>query len=102
MLICLEKHLVKAGISCKVDDTSLTVGKRYARTDENGIPFAITVDQDTLSLDTVTVRYIDTMSQIRLPIKETAELISGFSQGLTTWENAVDKYGLVNTSAAKE
>ena len=40
--------LIKAGINNKVDDTAVTVGKRYARTDECGIPFAITVDHDTL------------------------------------------------------
>ena len=53
--------MTKSGVSCKVDDSGVTVGKRYARTDENGIPFAITVDQVTISDDTVTVRYIDTM-----------------------------------------
>lgn len=86
-----------------MDDSGVTVGKRYARTDENGIPFAITVDQQTLEDDTVTVRYIDTMEQIRLPVKDTATLIFSFSQGLTTWAEAVAQYGLVNTSAqAKE
>merc|ERR1711957_897375 len=43
----LKKLLVRAGISSKVDDSSNTVGKRYARTDECGIPFAVTVDQRT-------------------------------------------------------
>ena len=36
--------LIRAGISNKVDDSGVRVGKRYARTDECGIPFAITVD----------------------------------------------------------
>jgi len=40
----LKKSLVRAGVSSKVDDTGVSVGKRYARTDECGIPFAITVD----------------------------------------------------------
>ena len=77
--------MTKNGVSCKVDDSGVTVGKRYARTDENGIPFAITVDQVTISDDTVTVRYIDTMDQIRLPWNEAAFLIAEFTAGRTTW-----------------
>ena len=53
--------MTRAGVSCKIDDSGVTVGKRYARTDENGIPFAITVDQQTIVDDSVTVRHIDTM-----------------------------------------
>jgi glycyl-tRNA synthetase len=41
--------LIKNGVSSKVDDSGQTVGKRYARTDECGIPYAITVDFDTLN-----------------------------------------------------
>jgi len=40
----IKIYLTRAGVSCKVDDSGVTVGKRYARTDECGIPFAITVD----------------------------------------------------------
>jgi hypothetical protein len=60
-LTSLEQMLVKAGVSNKVDDSGQTVGKRYARTDECGIPFAITVDFETLKDDTVTLRGLDSM-----------------------------------------
>lgn len=43
---------------CRTDCGSSAIGKRYARTDEMGIPFAITVDFDTLEKDTVTLREI--------------------------------------------
>lgn len=46
----MKKELTKRMISCKVDDGNATIGKRYARTDELAIPFAITVDN--LTLDT--------------------------------------------------
>jgi glycyl-tRNA synthetase len=49
------------------------LGRRYARTDELGIPFGVTVDQQTLVDDTVTLREILTMKQIRIPIKELAK-----------------------------
>jgi len=42
-----------------VDDGNASIGKRYARTDEIGIPFGITVDKDTLVNDSVTLREIN-------------------------------------------
>jgi len=86
--------LVRAGISSKVDDSSQTVGRRYARTDECGIPFAVTVDNRTLQDDTVTVRELHTMKQIRLPVAEMVTLLRDMVAEHTTWEAAVEQYGL--------
>lgn len=47
-------------------DESGSIGRRYRRMDEAGTPFCITVDSDTLSDDTVTVRYRDSMEQKRI------------------------------------
>lgn len=58
--------LRKAGLSSIVDTTGASIGKRYARTDEIGVPFAITVDHGTLKDDTVTVRERDSMAQVRM------------------------------------
>ena len=58
LIFNLEKGLTKVGISTKVDDSGHAIGRRYARTDELGIPFGITVDNDTLVDDTVTLREI--------------------------------------------
>jgi len=60
--------LTRAGITSKIDDSGQSIGRRYARTDECGIPFAITVDFDTLSENTVTIRDLDTMKQVRMPV----------------------------------
>lgn len=60
--------LTRSGISSKIDDSGQTIGKRYARTDECGIPFAITVDFDTLSDETVTLRDLHTMKQVRMKV----------------------------------
>ena len=57
-------------------DESGAVGRRYRRQDENGTPFCITVDFDTIGengeelKDTVTFRHRDSMEQERLPISE--------------------------------
>lgn len=89
-----EKILNRAYISSKVDDSNVTLGKRYARTDECGIPFAVTVDNRTFEDDTVTVRELHSMKQIRLPINELATLLTDLSNTVTTWEASVAKYGL--------
>jgi len=47
-------------------DESGAVGRRYRRQDECGTPFCITVDSDTLSNNTVTIRDRDTMKQERI------------------------------------
>lgn len=41
----VEKVLKRKGISTKVDATDNTIGRRYARTDELGIPFGIAIDE---------------------------------------------------------
>jgi glycyl-tRNA synthetase len=47
-------------------DDSGAVGRRYRRQDECGTPFCITVDSDTLTDNTVTIRDRDTMAQERI------------------------------------
>lgn len=51
-------------------DESGSIGRRYARADEIGIPFCVTVDYDTLEDGTVTIRDRDTMEQERVKIGE--------------------------------
>jgi len=47
-------------------DDSGSIGRRYARSDEIGIPFAVTVDHQTLSDGSVTIRFRDTREQRRI------------------------------------
>jgi glycyl-tRNA synthetase len=49
-------------------DEKQSIGKRYARMDEAGTPFCITIDTDTLSAQTVTIRHRDTQQQERMAI----------------------------------
>ena len=48
-------------------DESGSIGKRYARQDEIGTPYCITVDGESLENNTVTVRERDSTRQIRIP-----------------------------------
>ena len=56
-------------------DAGGSIGKRYRRQDEAGTPFGITVDHDTLSENTVTLRNRDTMEQSRISIDQVSEVI---------------------------
>jgi glycyl-tRNA synthetase (class II) len=62
--------LTDLDISHKVDDSSGSIGRRYARTDEIAIPFGITVDFDTVNKQphTATMRERNTTRQIRAEV----------------------------------
>jgi len=47
-------------------DDAGSIGKRYRRQDEIGTPFGVTIDYDTLSNHTVTIRHRDSMVQERI------------------------------------
>ena len=53
-----------------IHDTSGSIGRRYARADEQGIPYCITVDYDSLTHKDVTIRDRETTQQVRIPINE--------------------------------
>jgi glycyl-tRNA synthetase len=56
-------------------DEKDAVGRRYRRQDAAGTPFCITVDHDTISDNTVTIRHRDTMEQKRVKIEDLRDLI---------------------------
>ena len=56
-------------------DESGNIGKRYRRQDIMGTPFVLTVDDETLNNNTVTIRNRDTMEQITLPLDEVKDYI---------------------------
>lgn len=56
-------------------DIKQNIGKRYARQDEIGTPYCFTIDNDTVSENTVTVRDRNTMAQERIGIDKVAEYL---------------------------
>ncbi|HCM41046.1 MAG: glycine--tRNA ligase [Bdellovibrionales bacterium GWB1_52_6] len=64
-------------------DEAGSIGKRYRRQDEIGTPFGVTIDYDTLSNHTVTVRHRDSMAQERV----STDKLSGYIQDkIHNWE----------------
>jgi len=65
----IDAELRTAGISTFYDESG-TIGRRYARMDEIGTPFCITIDHDSLNDNQVTVRDRNTTKQDRIGIQE--------------------------------
>ncbi len=60
--------------NCKYEEKD-QIGKRYRRMDAIGCPYCITVDQQTLEDNTVTLRDRDTMEQTRVAISELQQIV---------------------------
>ncbi len=54
---------------CEYDEVG-TIGKRYARFDEIGTPFCVTIDSDNFANNKVTVRFRDSMEQEIVDLSE--------------------------------
>ena len=65
----VHEVLRRKGFMTEYDDSG-SIGRRYARADEVGTPYCITVDHQTLEDGTLTIRDRDTTDQIRVKIEE--------------------------------
>src|SRR3970282_201912 len=61
--------LLAEGLRADYDEAG-SIGRRYARADEAGIPLAVTIDYDTLKDDTATLRDRDSWGQTRIPLAQ--------------------------------
>ena len=68
-------ELKSAGLNCQYDQQG-AIGRRYRRQDEIGTPFCLTVDGDTASDNTVTLRDRDTLEQVRIPADRVVQEVS--------------------------
>ena len=69
-------------------DRSGSIGRRYARADEIGIPYCITVDFDTLKDKSVTIRNRNDTKQIRVKIENLKDTINGLLNQKIEFEKA--------------
>ena len=76
----IHRLLVASGIN-SYHDTGGSIGKRYARMDEIGTPYCITVDYESLEGKGVTIRDRDSAEQVRVPEEGIAEVLKGLVEG---------------------
>ena len=69
------KEKLSKSFMCTYDESG-SIGKRYRREDIIGTPFCITIDDNTINNNTVTIRDRDTMEQITISIDEVEDYIN--------------------------
>eukprot|EP01061_Rhynchopus_euleeides_P015481 TRINITY_DN2641_c0_g3_i4.p1 TRINITY_DN2641_c0_g3~~TRINITY_DN2641_c0_g3_i4.p1 ORF type:complete len:114 (+),score=61.40 TRINITY_DN2641_c0_g3_i4:95-436(+) len=92
LIVELRKLLAPLGISYKVDDGSQAIGKKYARSDEIGVPYGLTIDQDTETTQKVTLRERDSMRQVYLTVAEVPQVLDALCTDRLTWDEVMQKY----------
>ncbi|CAA6798365.1 MAG: Glycyl-tRNA synthetase (EC [uncultured Aureispira sp.] len=66
---------IKYSFECQYDEKD-AVGRRYRRQDELGTPYCITIDEQTIEDNTVTIRERDSMKQERISVSEIEKIVS--------------------------
>ncbi|KAI6677310.1 hypothetical protein NL676_038106 [Syzygium grande] len=94
----ISRSLTVAGVSHKIDITGNTIGKRYARTDELGVPFAITVDSQV----DVTIRERDSKDQVRVSVGEVASVVKEVIDGHQTWSDVWSSFPHHTSTSAED
>ena len=82
----LDKAVRARGLATQYDDGG-SIGRRYARMDEIGTPYCITVDHQALEDGTVTIRDRDSTKQKRICIDDAAQILADLLVGNVGFEN---------------
>lgn len=97
LLTTIRDGLTASGLVNRVDDFGVSIGRRYARSDEIGTPFSITVDFESIKDGSVTVRERDTTQQIRCSAEAAIEVVTAMVRGKRTWEEACQEHPVFNS-----
>lgn len=79
-------------LSNKVDDSSGSIGRRYARNDELGTPFALTIDFQSVSDGSVTLRERDSTRQVRGSLDNLVPVIKDLVNGNKSWSQVETEF----------
>uniref|UniRef100_A0A0N5BT84 Glycine--tRNA ligase n=1 Tax=Strongyloides papillosus TaxID=174720 RepID=A0A0N5BT84_STREA len=83
------------GLTYRIDDSAGSIGRRYARTDEIGIPYGITVDfESEKQPHTVTLRHAASTEQVRLELTSVGEVIRKLCTSAYTWDDVKKQFPL--------
>lgn len=87
----LEERLDEDQISFKVDQSGVSIGKRYSRNDELGIPFGITIDYESLEDNSFTLRDRDSTKQVRANLDDILDAVTKMVKGKQSWADVQKK-----------
>jgi len=94
LMQAMRRKISSLGHSCTVDDSNATLGKRYSRNDELGIPYGCTVDFTSMQDSTVTLRERDSMKQVRLAAADVPAVLHDLCWGRKNWQDILGAYPL--------
>ena len=97
----IAARLNALGLATTTDESGASIGKRYARADELGTPFAITFDHQSLVDDAVTLRERDSTAQVRLPIASVPQVLTSLVDGVP-WSVSTRDFKTVTAAADEE
>ena len=83
----VEKMLKDKWFDVFFDDSG-SIGRRYARSDEMGVPYCITIDGDSLTNNDVTIRDRDSREQIRVKITDLSDVLRKLIFGEISFDKA--------------
>ncbi len=89
----LYRVLRETGLQAYYDEDG-SIGKRYVRADEMGIPYAVTIDYQTLEDNTVTIRYRDTREQVRVHVEELYDRLTSLLGTRINWSEIVKQVSI--------
>jgi glycyl-tRNA synthetase len=98
----ISRTLRKQQIPFKVDDSGASIGKRYARNDELGTPFGITIDFESVKDNTITLRERDSTKQVRGSVEDIIKAIREITYEDATWEEGTKNLAPFESQAADE
>ncbi|CAK5274299.1 unnamed protein product [Mycena citricolor] len=87
----VSSRLRKAGVHARVDDSNTSIGKRYARNDELGTPFGITLDFASVQNRTMTLRERDTTDQRIGSFDDVISTVTDLVFGTIDWSEACQR-----------
>lgn len=98
----VSKLLRAEKIPFKVDDSGVSIGKRYARNDELGTPFGVTIDFDSIKDGSVTLRERDSTKQVRGSARDIIKAICEITYNGISWkEGTKDLVPFISQSEAE-
>jgi len=98
----LERGFTAFNLPSLLNDSSISIGRRYARADEIGVPFCLTVDFESLEDKSVTIRDRITTQQIRVRVDDAVIIIAQLITETISWAEAYAKYPQVHRPEAEE
>ncbi|KAL0234745.1 hypothetical protein PCE1_001781 [Barthelona sp. PCE] len=88
----VKEHCHRLNIKSITETANISIGKRYARTDEIGIPYAVTFDTQSLEDGSATIRDRDSGDQLRVPRDEIPSALQNLASSHWTWDNMCEEF----------